>query len=191
MTGFSTGFSTQRLNLRQWRAADRDPFAALTSDPEVMEYFPATLSRQQSDALIDRHQALLDAGKPGLFAVEVRETGEFIGFVGLAVPNFEAAFTPCVEIGWRLAQAHWGQGYATEAARAALQVGFGQLALDEIVAFTAAPNLRSSAVMAKLGMQPDGRFEHPAVPVGHALREHLLYRLSRERWQALAAQQGQ
>ena len=183
---------TARLHLRQWRDADRAPFAAMNADPRVREFFyPTILARTESDRMVDICQAHIEQRGWSFWAVETLATHQFIGFVGLGVPSHALPFLPCVEIGWRLAQAHWGQGYATEAARAALEVGFGQLAIEEIVAFTAAPNLRSSAVMAKLGMQPDGRFEHPAVPVGHALREHLLYRLSRERWQALAAQQGE
>ncbi len=175
MTGSGIGFSTQRLNLRQWRDTDRDPFAALTSDPEVMEFFPATLAREQSDALIDRHQALLEAGEPSLFAVDVRDTGEFIGFVGLAVPAFEAPFTPCVEIGWRLARASWGHGYASEAATAVLDHGFSALGLSEIVSFTAVRNLRSRAVMERIGMHRVAEFEHPRLPEGHPLRQHVLY----------------
>ncbi len=175
MTDSGIGFSTQRLDLRQWREADRDPFAALTSDPEVMEYFPSTLSREQSDALIDRHQALLEAKEPGLFAVDVHETGEFIGFVGLAVPAFEASFTPCVEIGWRLARSAWGRGYASEAATAVLDHGFEALGLREIVSFTSVGNTRSRAVMERIGMRLVEEFEHPRLPEGHPLRPHVLY----------------
>ncbi|MEP6723364.1 MAG: GNAT family N-acetyltransferase [Variovorax sp.] len=185
-------FQTARLRLRQWRYADRAPFAAMNADLRVREFFyPTILARAESDHMVDICQAHIEQRGWSFWAVETLATHQFIGFVGLGVPSHALPFLPCVEIGWRLAQAHWGQGYATEAARAALRVGFEQLALDEIVAFTAAPNVRSSAVMAKLGMEPDGRFEHTAVPVGHALREHLLYRLSRERWLALSAQQGQ
>ncbi len=175
MTDSGIGFSTHRLNLRDWREADRDPFAALTADPDVMEFFPATLSRAQSDALIDCHQALLESGDPGLFAVEVRETGEFIGFVGLAVPSFEASFTPCVEIGWRLARSAWGHGYASEAARAVVTHGFETLGLTEIVSFTAVGNARSRAVMERIGLRLVDEFEHPNLPEGHPLRRHVLY----------------
>jgi RimJ/RimL family protein N-acetyltransferase len=171
---------TERLLLRQWRDEDLVPFAALNADPEVMEFFPAPLTPEQSADLAGRHQALLEAGEPGLFATEVRATGEFIGFVGLAVPKFEAAFTPCVEVGWRLARSAWGQGYATEAAGAVLEHGFNTLMLNEIVSFTAAINLRSRAVMERIGMtrDPADDFDHPSIPPGDRLSWHVLYRVS-------------
>jgi RimJ/RimL family protein N-acetyltransferase len=156
---------TERLLLRAWQESDRAPFAALNADPAVMEHFPAPLTRSESDALIDRH--------PGLFAVEVRESGAFIGFVGLAVPTFDASFTPCVEIGWRLAHEAWGHGYATEAARAVLAQALTEH--ERIVSFTAVGNLRSRAVMERIGMHPAGEFEHPNLPQGHRLRRHVLY----------------
>ena len=179
-----TGLRTERLELRQWRESDREPFAALNADPVVMEHFPGLLTRDQADALIDRHRALLEAGEPGLFAVEESATGTFIGFVGLAAPKFEAVFTPCVEIGWRLARTAWGHGYASEAARACLQHGFETLALDEIVSFTAVGNTRSRAVMERIGMtrDPAEDFDHPRLEPGSPLRRHVLYRLTRSRW---------
>jgi RimJ/RimL family protein N-acetyltransferase len=174
-----TVLTTERLLLRQWREADREPFAALNADPAVMEHFPRTLTRHEADALIDRHQERLIAGEPGLFAVEVRETGAFIGFIGLAVPAFETAFTPCVEVGWRLARGAWGHGYASEGGRAALDHGFSTLKLPEIVSFTWEGNLRSRAVMERIGMVRDraGDFEHPNLEPGHRLRPHVLYRV--------------
>lgn len=173
--------TTERLVLRRWRDEDRDPFAALNADPEVMEHFPAPLTREQSDALVDRIEAHLDEHGWGLWAVEVRESGRFCGFTGLARATFEAHFTPAVEVGWRLARWSWGHGYATEAARAALAHGFDRLGLDEIVSFTTTTNLRSQAVMQRLGMVRDeaGDFDHPNVPEGHRLRPHVLYRLRR------------
>lgn len=170
---------TARLSLRRWEREDREPFAVLNADPEVMEYFPATLSRAESDALADRIEADIERRGFGLWAVEVRDGAGFIGFVGLDVPSFEADFTPAVEVGWRLARHAWGHGYATEAARAALAHGFGSLGLGEIVAMTAVGNRRSRAVMERLGMTCDGGddFEHPGVPPGHRLRPHVLYRL--------------
>lgn len=185
---------TPRLRLRQWREADRAPFAQLTADPDVMAFFPSVLTRAQSDAMADACQALIAEHGWGFWAVETRAERQFIGFVGLHAPAAELPCSPCVEIGWRLARAHWGLGYASEAARAALRVGFEALALPEIVAFTAVPNLRSQAVMVRLGMQPDGRFDHPALLPGHALREHRLYRLPRDAWRrtvAAVAPQGQ
>jgi ribosomal-protein-alanine N-acetyltransferase len=172
---------TERLVLRQWRPADRAPFAALNADPEVMAYFPAALTRKQSDALVDAVEAHIEREGWGLWALEVRDTGAFAGFTGLARPRFDAHFTPAVEVGWRLARAAWGHGYATEAARAAAAFGFDALELSEIVSFTAAGNRRSRAVMERLGMthDPADDFDHPALPEGHPLRRHVLYRLTR------------
>jgi len=178
-------FNTARLRLRQWRDADRVPFADLNADRQVMQYFPARLSRAESDAMADRCQALITERGWGLWAVETRSGREFIGFVGLHVPAAPLPFCPCVEVGWRLATRFWGQGFATEAARTALGVGFGQLGLDEIVSYTSILNLRSRAVMQRLGMtESEETFEHPVVPEGHALREHCLYRLTRSQWDA-------
>ncbi len=168
---------TERLVLRRWQEKDREPFAALNADPEVMEYFPATLTRERSDALADRVAAEFDDCGFGLWAVEL--SGTFIGFTGLSVPRFTAHFTPCVEIGWRLARSAWGHGYATEAARAALRHGFGELGLKEIVSFTARQNMRSQRVMERIGMtrDPEGDFDHPALAEDSPLRRHVLYRV--------------
>jgi len=169
-----------RVRLRAWREDDLEPFAALNADPVVMEHFPATLTRAESDAMVrERVVPHFEEHGFGLWALEIPGSAVFAGFVGLQVPTFESWFTPCVEIGWRLAQPYWGGGYATEAARLALRVGFGRAGLDEIVSFTAPANVRSIAVMERLGMQRDGSFEHPRLPPGHPLRLHVLYRLSR------------
>jgi ribosomal-protein-alanine N-acetyltransferase len=170
--------ATERLVLRRWRDADREPFAALNADPEVMEHFPARLTREQSDEMIDRLEALFDAQGFGLWAVEVAATGEFIGFTGLNRVPFQAPFSPAVEIGWRLSRQAWGHGYATEAARAVLAFGFETAGLDEIVSFTATTNLRSQAVMRRLGMthDPAEDFDHPRVE-DPRLRRHVLFRL--------------
>lgn len=175
---------TPRLFLRRWRDEDRSPFADLNADPVVMEHFPAPLSPAESDALVDRITAGLEARGWGLWAVEVRETGAFIGFVGLNPATFDAPFTPAVEVGWRLAHDAWGRGYATEGARAALDVGFDQNGLDEIVSFTTHGNVRSRRVMERLGMRhdPADDFDNPNVAEGHPLRPHVLYRLARESW---------
>ena len=172
---------TPRLLLRPWRDADLAPFAAMNADPVVMEFFPRPLDRAESDAAVARIRDHFAARGFGLWAVEVPDVADFIGFVGLAVPRFEAHFTPCVEIGWRLAREHWGRGYATEAARAALGFGFEELALDEIVSFTAPANVRSRAVMERIGMtrSPEDDFDHPTLPEGHPLRRHVLYRARR------------
>ena len=178
-------FETDRLHLRQWRKSDRTAFAALNADPEVMAYFPDTLSRIDSDAMAARCEALIAARGWGFWAVEVLEGSEFIGFVGLHTPAPELPCSPCVEIGWRLARSQWGKGLATEAARGALYIGFEELGLAEIVSFTTLENQRSRAVMEKLGMQPDDQgFDHPAFPEGHPLAAHCLYRLRRARWVA-------
>ncbi|GAA2794075.1 GNAT family N-acetyltransferase [Kribbella solani] len=181
-----TELTTDRLLLRNWKESDREPYAALNADPAVMEHFPAPQTREQSDALIDRNRPAIDERGWGLWALEVRETGEFIGFTGLSVPSFEAAFMPAVEIGWRLAKGAWGNGYASEAARAALAYGFGPAGLDEIVSFTATPNLPSQRVMQRIGMTRDeaGDFDHPRIEVGHRLRRHVFYRISRSQWES-------
>jgi ribosomal-protein-alanine N-acetyltransferase len=171
---------TSRLVLRSWRPEDLDPFAALNADPRVMEHFPAPLTRRESGAFVrDRIVPHFAEHGYGLWAVEVPGKTPFIGFAGLLVPAFEAHFTPCVEVGWRLAFDHWGHGYATEAARAAVAFGFEEAGLDEIVSFTAPSNRRSIRVMERLGMTPAGEFDHPRLPAGHVLQRHVLYRLRR------------
>jgi RimJ/RimL family protein N-acetyltransferase len=184
-----TELHTERRTLRHWTDADREPFAALNDDPLVMEHFPSHLTREQSDAMADRISTFLDEKGWGLWAVEVRETGEFIGFTGLAVPRFEAHFTPCVEVGWRLAATSWGRGFATEAARASVAYGFDELGLDEIVAMIVPGNTRSQGVARKLGMTRDetADFDHPLVPEGSPGGRHWLFRLPRDRWRAGAA----
>lgn len=173
---------TERLLLRRWKRSDREPFAALNADPRVMEHFPGCLSEVQSRALILGFEEHFDEHGFGLWAVEVPGVADCIGFTGLKVVGFEARFTPAVEIAWRLAAAHWGRGYASEAARAVLDLAFGPLGLDQVVSFTVPANVRSIAVMERLGMQRDGggTFEHPALPVGHPLRPHVLYRIARD-----------
>ena len=177
---------TARLRLRAWTEADREPFAALNADPRVMEFFPSVLTRKQSDATMDRIRAHFDRHGFGLWALDVPGVTEFAGFVGLAVPGFEAPFTPCVEVGWRLASSYWGCGYATEGARAALAFGFRSLRLDEIVSLTVPANVRSRRVMEKLGMRHASAddFDHPLVPEEHPLRRHVLYRQTRQDWES-------
>jgi RimJ/RimL family protein N-acetyltransferase len=167
---------TDRLLLRRWTDADREPFAALNADPEVMEHFPATLTRPQSDAVVDRIEAGFAERGWGLWAVEAPEG--FVGFTGLSVPAFEADFLPAVEVGWRLARSAWARGYATEAASAALRYAFEEVHLTEVVSFTAATNTRSERVMQRLGMRRAGEFDHPVLPQGHRLRRHVLYRIT-------------
>lgn len=180
---------TTRLRLRQWHDEDRTPFAAMNADPAVREFFPGLQSREQSDASVDRARAHLAAHGWGWWAAEIVATGEFIGFIGLSTTPAALPFAPgVVEVGWRLARAHWGRGYATEGARAALAFGFERLRLDEIVSFTALGNLRSRAVMERIGMRnANADFDHPAVAEGHAVRRHCLYRIRRDEWRAPAA----
>lgn len=175
---------TPRLLLRQWRPSDREPFAAMNADARVMAYYPAVLTRAESDVLADRIETRITEAGWGFWATEDQRSGEFLGFVGLNVPSADLPFSPCVEIGWRLAHAHWGKGYATEAARAALTFGFERLDLLEIVAFATLGNLRSQAVMQRLGMRPSGGFDHPQIPVDSSLQAHCLYRLARTDWAA-------
>jgi RimJ/RimL family protein N-acetyltransferase len=172
---------TDRLLLRRWRESDRLPFQRMNSDPRVMEHFPAPLTAEESDALMARIVDHFDRHDFGVFAVELLESNAFAGFIGLAIPSFDAPFMPAVEVGWRLAFECWGRGLATEGARAAIQYGFESLGLDGIVSFTVPANLRSRRVMENLGMthNPIDDFEHPLLPQGHPMRRHVLYRLAR------------
>lgn len=173
--------TTERLILRRWRHEDREPFARLNADPRVMEFMPSVLSREESDQFADRIEAHFGNRGFGLCAVELLSDHTFIGFIGLQVPSFHAAFTPCVEIGWRLSADHWGKGLATEGARRIVRYAFEQLGLESLVSFTVPANLRSRRVMAKPGMihDPSEDFDHPNLPPGHRLRRHVLYRLRR------------
>jgi RimJ/RimL family protein N-acetyltransferase len=172
---------TERLVLRRWTEDDREPFAALNADPEVMRFFPRTLSRAESDAMVDRIERHFDEHGYGLWAVAVPESGVFIGFVGLAWQRIDAPFAPALEVGWRLARHAWGKGYATEAAIAARDFAFGTAGMDEIVSMTTVTNTPSQAVMRRIGMtrDPADDFLHPNVAPGHALAPHVLYRLRR------------
>ena len=176
--------ATARLRLRGWRDDDREPFAALNADLEVMAHFPSTLSRATCDRLVDLTMDGWAEHGFGLWALERLDDGRFIGFTGLSRPSFEAHFTPAVEVGWRLARAAWGNGFATEAARAALAFGFETVGIEEIVSFTVPANVRSTAVMERIGMHrdPSDDFDHPKLPEGHPLRPHVLYRLARAEW---------
>lgn len=172
---------SERLTLRPLSDDDLASFAALNADPEVMQFLPGVLSRAESDALAARIREAFDRQGYGLWALDGPGGMPVAGFVGLMHTRFEAAFTPAVEVGWRLAREHWGKGYASEAARASVRAGFVHLGLDEVVSFTAAQNQRSRRVMEKLGMRrdPSDDFDHPALPEGHPLRRHVLYRLHR------------
>ncbi len=176
---------TDRLSLRRWRATDTAIFTRLNADPRVMEHYPASLSPVESRLMIGRIQAHFSLHNFGLWAVELRQTGDFIGYIGLNIPTFQLPIPshtePAVEIGWRLACEYWGRGLATEGARAVLHHAFTTLNLEEIVSFTVPTNLRSIKVMEKLGMtlDPADDFDHPRLPARHPFRRHVLYRKSR------------
>lgn len=168
---------TARLRLRQWRAEDNEAFAAMSINPQVMQYFPNLLTRADSDALIERMKSIIDTQGWGFWAVELKHNQQFIGFTGLHDQPTQFSFSPCVEIGWRLDQAYWGQGYAPEAAQAALAFAFEQLKLDKVVAFTTVDNAKSQRVMHKLNMNKVGEFQHPALAKDHPLSWHVLYEI--------------
>jgi RimJ/RimL family protein N-acetyltransferase len=181
---YAGSMRTERLVLRHWHNSDRQAFARLNADARVMEFMPSVLSEQESNSLVDRIEAHFHEHSFGLFAAEIRSGTCFIGYIGLSVPTFHAAFTPCVEIGWRLAREYWGQGLATEGAREIVRYAFEELNLQELVSFTAPANARSLGVMKKIGMTHDPKddFDHPRLPVGHTLRRHVLYRLGHSTW---------
>ncbi len=183
-TRMPDGLTTERLILRRWQERDKEAFARINADLRVMEFMPARLGRFESDRLIDRFERHFVAHGFGLYATELRGAGSLVGFIGLSVPGFDAPFMPAVEVGWRLGFEHWGQGLATEGAREVVRFAFEILGLDGLVSFTTPLNLRSRRVMEKLGMtnDPCDDFEHPNLQVGHWLRPHVLYRLSREQW---------
>jgi len=180
--------STPRLILRSWRDEDADPFAAMFDDPAVMEFMLPNKDRAEIDAIIGHIKLHFAEHGFGLWAVEVPGVAPFIGYVGLSTPRFDARFMPAVEVGWRLASAYWGKGYATEGAKAALEAGFAKFDLQEIVSFTVPANARSWRVMQRIGMKrdPADDFDHPRVPDGSPLKRHLLYRIDRARWEEMS-----
>ena len=178
---FPAEMLSPRLRLRRWSEADVEPYSAINADPRVTEFLRKPLTRDQTEELIRWKEAAFARNGFGFWAVELRESRELIGMVGLGIPGFEAPFMPCIEIGWRLGAAHWGHGYATEAAREVLETAFRLPGIPEVVSFTAASNLRSRRVMEKLGMRYDGEFDHPWLEAASPLRRHVLYRLLRPR----------
>jgi RimJ/RimL family protein N-acetyltransferase len=173
--------ATPRLLLRQWRDSDLVPYIQMGQDAEVTKFFPKPLSPQESEEMAERCKSLIAERGWGFWAAEQISSGCFIGFIGLHIPPVSMPCSPCVEIGWRLARPYWDKGLATEGANAALEFAFNTLELPEVVSFTALGNVRSEAVMKRLGMKRDElTFEHPLVPEGHALREHCLYRKQRQ-----------
>lgn len=179
--------STDRLLMRRWLESDREPFAALNGDQETMRFFPGTMNRAASDALVDTIESRFEEQGYGLWALEVVDTGEFIGFTGLNPMPDGTPGAGGLEVGWRLAKNAWHHGYATESAKAALMVAFDGLGLDEIWSMTSVLNEPSIAVMRRLGMSEAARFEHPRVPAGHVVRPHVAYRLTKAE---LASAQG-
>jgi len=184
MAGGDTIMQTKRLILRNWRQEDLDPFAAMSADPDVMRFFQACHDRQQTEAHIRLITEYLERDEIGWWAIEVPGAFDFVGFAGLSRPGFHTHFTPCVEVGWRLRRDAWGKGYATEAGRACLDFAFKKLGLNEVVSMAVTDNLRSRAVMERLGMtrRPEDDFGHPKMPFDHPLRPHILYRLNRQTW---------
>jgi RimJ/RimL family protein N-acetyltransferase len=169
---------TPRLILRDWQETDNAPYIALNNDTAVMEFFPSMKTAEETIEQVERLKAHIAAYGYGFFAVERKDNQQFIGFTGIAHPGFEAEFTPCVEIGWRLSRENWGLGFATEAAIACLEFGFNDFGFKEIYSFTAVHNIRSEQVMKKIGMVQDGYFDHPVIEDGHFLKKHVLYKLT-------------
>ena len=177
---------SSRLLLRQWLPTDLSPFAQMNADKDVMQYYPACLTQIESDKLVKKLSLLINKKGWGFWALELKATGEFIGFTGLHKPEANLPFKPCVEIGWRLGKKHWGKGYATEAAQLALEFAFKQLLLAEVVSFTSLQNSQSRSVMQRLNMEnTQTNFNHPAIAEGHPLQEHVLYKITRQQWQGL------
>ena len=177
---------TNRLLLRRWQEDDLAPFAELNSDPVAMEYFPRLMSEAQTESMIEGMEAHFEEHGYGLWALELNLTRAFIGFTGLSVPGFEAAFTPAVEVDWRLFPKYWGSGYATEASREGMRFGFEVAGLEQIVSFTVPANRRSCRVMERIGMthDPEDDFDHPSLENGSPLKRHVLYKMTVDRWRA-------
>jgi len=175
---------TDRLKLRQWKDSDLIAFAKLNADPEVLKFFPSTLKKNESNDLAYKIKGLIEKRGWGCWAVEEIKTKKFIGFVGLHEPTYDLPFSPCVEVAWRLAKEYWGNGYATEASNICLEFAFNKLNIDKIFSFTSVPNIKSIAVMERIGMvNINKNFEHPNIPKGHPLSEHVLYQITQNEWQ--------
>lgn len=178
-----TNLNTERLLLRQWQQSDYQPFAELNASARVMAHFPSTLSRAESDEAADRYTDFIEQHGWGFWAAELKETGEFIGFIGISSPALKLPFSPCIEIGWRLSERFWGFGYATEGALASLEYAFTHVDTDEVVSMTTTTNTNSEKVMQRIGMQNSHEnFLYPTMDPEHELAEHLLYKISRQQW---------
>lgn len=175
---------TERLIIRHWKDDDSEPFIEMNSDPQVMKYFPDIMSKEQTFQFVSRITQHFEEHGYGLFAVQEKACGEFIGFIGFSHPRFESYFTPCVEIGWRLCAKYWGKGLATEGARACLEYGFTTLNFDKVYSFTAVPNIPSVNVMKKIGLKHIGEFNHPMLNEESWLSRHLLYCITVDEWEA-------
>jgi len=176
-------FETSRLRLRQWRDQDLKAFAKMNADAKVMDYYPSIITSEQSNELADKIQEKIKENGWGFWALELKSTNTFIGFTGLNQPSYDLPVTPCIEIGWRLAHEHWGNGYVTEAARKCLDVAFESLKFPTVYSFTSVQNKRSEAVMQRLNMvNMEQNFEHPIIPIGNPLREHVLYKITKLEW---------
>ncbi|MGB5595396.1 MAG: GNAT family N-acetyltransferase [Crocosphaera sp.] len=169
---------TPRLKLREWKEEDKEFFFHINSDPKVMEFMPKLLSKEESDDFVERIKTKFKEDGYSFFAVELISDQTFIGLIGLSIPKFQSFFTPCVEIGWRLAYNYWGKGYATEGAKECINYGFKDLKLSEIVSFTVPKNVRSRKVMEGIGMKFIDEFDHPLLPEGHPLKKHVLYKIT-------------
>lgn len=172
-------FESDRLGFRSWQDADRTIFACMNIDSRVMEFFPKTLNAVESNALVERFEHQLEQKLYGLWALELKSTGQFIGFLGFNDTNFSSDFTPCVEIGWRLHPEYWGRGLASEGGRKCLDFGFSRFDFDRVYSFTAVENIRSQRVMAAIGMKKIRHFMHPNIPADNHLAEHVLYGIDR------------
>lgn len=170
---------TDRLYLRQWAEKDKQEYARLNANPEVMEFFPSVLTAVQSHEQLERLSNDIRRRGYGFFALERKSDGAFLGFTGISHPGFEAPFTPCIEIGWRIDKPYWGNGYATEAAIASLAYAFEWIGVKEVVSSTSIHNQRSEKVMKKIGMKKENEFNHPLLPDGHSLQKHVLYKIAR------------
>ncbi|MGB4106426.1 MAG: GNAT family N-acetyltransferase [Alphaproteobacteria bacterium] len=186
MAGMKKHIETERLILREWKEEDKKSFARINNDPMIMEFFPRRLTEQDSDRLIDRFQKHFETHGFGFYAVEMKKTGEFMGFAGLQNVEMDVPFTPAVEIAWRLDYEYWGKGYGTEAARAVLDHAFGKLKLKEVVAYAVHDNSRAIKLIEKIGMKrdPDGDFDYPSLAKGHPLGRFVLYRVTKKQHQS-------
>ena len=183
-------FESERLFFRKWKEEDIKIFSDMNSDPTVMEYFPKILTEKESKQLYEKIVMDLDKNSYGLWAVELKNSNQFIGFIGFNYTTFKSDFTPCLEIGWRIKKEEWGKGYATEGAKASLNYGYHELGLDEIYSFTSKINQRSEKVMIKIGLNKIGEFEHPNIEEGNKLRRHVLYKIVKNEYLCVNVRHG-